>query len=131
MLSPSLKRGRGKRLLSRSRGPAPVELGHVEWEDSGTEPGRSCLMPRKRYSEEQIIKILKEVEAGTPIAQVCRQHGVSEGTVYRWRDKFGGMEVSDAKRLRGVEDENRRLRRIIAEQAIDISVLKEMNAKKW
>ncbi len=88
-------------------------------------------MPRKRYSEEQIIKILKEVEAGTPIAQVCRQHGVSEGTVYRWRDKFGGMEVSDAKRLRGVEDENRRLRRIIAEQAIDISVLKEMNAKKW
>lgn len=88
-------------------------------------------MKRKRYSEEQIIKILKEVESGMSIAAVCRKYGVCEGTVYRWREKFGGMEVSEAKRLRALEEENRRLRHIISEQALDITVLKELNAKKW
>lgn len=88
-------------------------------------------MKGKRYSEEQIVRILKEVEKGRPVADVCREHGVSEQSVYRWRTKFGGMDVSDVQRLRQLEDENGRLKKLVADQALDIQLLKEINAKKW
>jgi len=88
-------------------------------------------MKGKRYPEEQIIGILREVEAGVSIAEVCRKHGVSEWSVYRWRTKYRGMEVSEAKRLRAVEAENARLKRIVAQQAMDIDALKEVLSKKW
>ena len=88
-------------------------------------------MKGKRYSEEQIVRILRKVEGGKPIAQVCREHGVSEQSVYRWRTKYGGMDVPDLRRLKELEEENRRLKAVVAEQAIDIQLLKEINAKKW
>ncbi len=84
-----------------------------------------------RYSEEQIIRILKEVETGVTVAEVCRKHGVSEQTVYRWRNKYGGLETSELQRLRELEAENSRLKRIVAQQALDIDVLKEVVSKKW
>lgn len=84
-----------------------------------------------RYSEEQIIRILKEVETGVTVAEVCRKHGVSEQTVYRWRNKYGGLETSELQRLRELEAENNRLKRIVAQQALDIDVLKEVVSKKW
>ena len=97
-------------------------------------------MKGKRYPEEQIIGILREVESGATIAEVCRKHGVSEWSVYRgvcgantswWRSKYRGMTVSEAKRLRALEDENTRLKRIVAQQAMDIDALKEVLSKKW
>ena len=88
-------------------------------------------MKRKRYTEEQIIGILKEGEAGTATAELCRKHGISAGTYYRWKSKYGGMEVSDARRLKSLEDENRRLKKLVADQALDIHILKEVNSKKW
>ncbi len=88
-------------------------------------------MKGKRYSEEQIVRILKEVEKGRPVADVCREHGVSEQSVYRWRTKFGGMDVSDVQRLKQLEDENGRLKKLVADQALDIQLLKEINSKKW
>ena len=84
-----------------------------------------------RYSEEQIIRILKEVESGITVAEVCRKHGVAEQTVYRWRNKYGGLETSELQRLRELEAENSRLKRIVAQQALDIDVLKEVVSKKW
>jgi len=87
-------------------------------------------MPRKRYSEEQIIQILREASGdGTQVAEVLRRHGVAAKTYYRWRAKFGGLEVSDARRLRQLEDENRRLKRLVAQQALDNQVLKELLGK--
>lgn len=86
---------------------------------------------RKRHTEEQIIGILKESEAGMKTAELCRKHGISEGTYYKWKNKFGGMEVSDAKRLRALEDENRRLKQLVADQALDIVVIKELLKKKF
>ncbi len=86
---------------------------------------------RKRHTEEQIIGILKESEAGMKTAELCRKHGISEGTYYKWKSKFGGMEVSDAKRLRTLEDENRRLKQLVADQALDAIVLKELLKKKF
>lgn len=88
-------------------------------------------MKGKRYSEEQIIRILKEVELGKAVKDVCREHGVSEQTVYRWRNQYGGLDVPELRRLKELEDENRRLKHIVADQAIDIQLLKEINAKKW
>lgn len=88
-------------------------------------------MKRKRYTEEPIIAILKEGESGTPNPDLCRRHGISEGTFYRWKTKFGGMEVADAVRLKAWEKENRRLERLVADQALDIQVLKEVNVKEW
>jgi putative transposase len=88
-------------------------------------------MKRKRFSEEQIIGILKEGESGTATPELCRRHGISHGTYYRWKAKFGGMDVADAARLKGLEEENRRLKRLVADQALDIQMLKEVNAKKW
>jgi len=88
-------------------------------------------MRGKRFSEEQIIGILKEWESGVKIGDLSRKHGVCENTLYRWKSKYGGMDVSDAKRLRALEDENRRLKRLVAEQALDIQILKDINSKKW
>ena len=88
-------------------------------------------MKGKRYSEGQIIRILKQVESGESIAKVCRAHGVSEQTVYRWRSKYNGMEGAELHRLKELEDENRRLKKLVADQALDIQILKEVNAKKW
>lgn len=88
-------------------------------------------MKRKRFSEEQIIAILKQAEGGLPVAELLRQHGIAEGTFYHWKSKYGGMELSDAKRLKQLEDENRRLKRLVADQALDLQILKEVNAGKY
>jgi putative transposase len=88
-------------------------------------------MKRKRFSEEQIITILKQAEGGLPISELTRQRGISEGTYYRWKSKYGGMELSDAKRLRQLEDENRRLKQLVADQALDIQILKEVASGKY
>ena len=88
-------------------------------------------MKRKRYSEEQIIGALKEVEQGAQVREVSRRLGVTEQTFYRWRSKFGGMEVSDAKRLRELEEENRRLKRLVADLSLDNQILRDVNSKKW
>lgn len=84
-----------------------------------------------RYTEEQIIRILKECESGTSVSEVCRKYGVSEQTVYRWRSKYRGVDTSELQRLRELEAENRRLKHIVAQQALDIVALKEVAAKKW
>ena len=87
-------------------------------------------MKGKRYTEEQIIRMLRESET-TSIGEVSRKHGVSEWSLYRWRKKYADMDVSEAKRLRTLEKENSRLKRIVAEQAMDIDGMKELLAKKW
>ena len=88
-------------------------------------------MRRSRFSEEQIIAILKESEAGTPTADLIRRHGVSRNTLYNWRKKYGGLEVNQARRLKQLEEENRRLKRIVADQQLDIVALKDVVSKKW
>jgi putative transposase len=88
-------------------------------------------MKKSRFTEEQIIGLLKQAEAGTKVEELCRKHGVSTWTFYRWRSKFGGMAISDARRLREVEEENRRLKKLVADQALDVQMLKEALAKKW
>ena len=88
-------------------------------------------MKRSRFSEEQIIGVLKEHEAGMPTAELCRRHGISAATFYKWKSKFGGMEVSEAKRLRALEDENAKLKKLLAEAMLDIAVLKDITGKKW
>jgi putative transposase len=88
-------------------------------------------MKRKRYREEQIIGILKEGESGVAVADVLRKHGICQGTYYRWKSKFGGLEVSDARRLRALEQENRRLKSMVADLMLDNKVLKDINSKKW
>jgi putative transposase len=95
-------------------------------------PGKEeAEMKGKRHTEEQIIGILKQSEAGMKTAEVCRQAGVSEQTFYRWKSKYGGMEASDAKRLRQLEDENRRLKHLVAELTLDNRVLKDIHSKNW
>jgi putative transposase len=88
-------------------------------------------MKRKRFTEEQIIKALKEVDAGAQARDVCRRLGVTEQSFYRWRQKYGGLEVSEAKRLRELEVENGRLKRMVAELMLDNQILKDVNSKKW
>ena len=88
-------------------------------------------MKRKRYSEEKIISILKEHEAGASVPDLSRRHGVVENTIYRWMSKYGGMEVSEAKRLRDLEQENARLKRLLAEAELDKAALKELVEGKW
>lgn len=88
-------------------------------------------MKRKRFTEEQIITILKENEAGATVVDLARHHGVAENTLYRWKSKYGGMEVSDAKRLRALEAENSKLKRLYADAMLDNQALREINAKKW
>jgi putative transposase len=88
-------------------------------------------MRKSRFSEEQIIKVLKEREAGAKLVDLCRQHGISEQTFHRWKAKFGGMEVTDARRLKQLEDENRRLKHLVADLTLDNQALKAIAAKKW
>ena len=88
-------------------------------------------MKRKRFTEEQIIGILKEAQAATSNQEVCRKHGITETTFYKWRSKFGGMQVSDAKRLRELEAENRRLKQLLAEAHLDNAALKDVLSKNW
>lgn len=88
-------------------------------------------MKNSRFNEEQIIAILKQSEAGAKTSDLCRQHGISAATFYAWRSKYGGMEVSEAKRLKQLEDENAKLKRIVADQALDITMLKDVLGKKW
>ncbi len=88
-------------------------------------------MKRSRFSDEQIIGILKEQESGVVTADVCRRHGISEATFYKWKAKFGGLEVSEAKRLRTLEEENGKLKKLLAEAMLDIAVLKDISSKKW
>ena len=86
-------------------------------------------MRKATFSQEKIIRILQEHEAGPKTADLCREHGISEATFYRWRSKYGGMTLSEAKRLKEIEDENRRLKQIVADQALDIQALKGALAK--
>ena len=88
-------------------------------------------MKRTRFSEEQIIGVLKEAEAGAKTADLARRHGVSEATIYNWKSKYGGLEVSDARRLRQLEQENERLKKLLADSMLDNAMLKEINAKKF
>jgi len=88
-------------------------------------------MKRSRFSEEQIIGILKEHEAGVPVAELYRKHGVSDASIYKWKARFGGMEVSEAKRLRALEDENAKLKRMLADAMLDNVALKDQLGKKW
>jgi putative transposase len=88
-------------------------------------------MKRSRFSDEQIIGILKEQESGAVTADVCRRHGISEATFYKWKAKFGGLEVTEAKRLRTLEEENGKLKKLLAEAMLDIAVLKDISSKKW
>ena len=97
-------------------------------------------MKRSRFTEEQIIGILREGDAGAKTADLCRKHGISGATFYKWKAKFGGMDVSEAKRLRALEDENGKLKKLLAEAMLDVvsktrlrhdAVLKDLNSKKW
>jgi putative transposase len=88
-------------------------------------------MKRKRHSEEEIIAILKEHEAGMNTADLCRKHGISDGTFYNWKAKYGGLELSEAKRLRGLESENAKLKKLLADAMLDNAALKDLLAKKW
>ncbi len=88
-------------------------------------------MKRARFTEEQIIGILKEHEAGVGVADLCRKHGVSSASLYKWKARYGGMDVSEAKKLRALEDENAKLKRLLADAMLDNSALKDLLGKKW
>ena len=88
-------------------------------------------MKRGRFSEEQIIAILKEHEAGLPVADLCRKHGVSDASIYKWKARYGGMDVSEARRLKTLEEENARLKRLLADAMLDNVALKDLSGKKW
>lgn len=88
-------------------------------------------MRRSRFAEEQIIGILKEHEAGVPVSDLCRKHGVSDASIYKWKARFGGMDVSEAKRLLALEDENAKLKRMLADAMLDNVALKDLLGKKW
>ena len=88
-------------------------------------------MKRVRFTEEQIIGVLREHEAGAKTVDLARKHGISEATLYNWKAKYGGLDVSEARRLRGLEDENRKLKKLLAESMLDNAALKELLSKKW
>ena len=86
---------------------------------------------KKRFTEEQIIKILEEGRAGMKVEELCRKHGISSATFYKWKAKFGGLDVSDAKRLKALEEENAKLKKLLAEAMLDNAMLKDIATKKW
>jgi putative transposase len=88
-------------------------------------------MKRSRFTEEQIISVLREQEAGMKVSDLCRKHGISEPTFYAWKSKFGGMSIPDARRLKQLEEENARLKKLLAEVMLDNAVLKDITARKW
>jgi len=88
-------------------------------------------MKRSRFTEEQIIAVLREQEAGVATAEICRKHAVSSATFYAWKAKYGGLDVSQARRLKTLEDENARLKKLLAEAMLDVAVLRDVTAKKW
>lgn len=88
-------------------------------------------MRTSRFSNEQIIGMIKEQESGIPTAEVCRKHGISTASFYKYKTKFGGMEVSDARKLKALEDENAKLKKLLAETMLDNAMLKDVNSKKW
>ena len=88
-------------------------------------------MKRSRFSEEQIIAVLREQEAGAKTVEVCRKHGISDATFYKWKAKYGGMEVSDARRLKALEDENTKLKKLLAEAMLDNAMLRDVAGRKW
>ena len=88
-------------------------------------------MRKSKWTDAQIISLLQEAEAGSPVTEICRRVGVSTETFYRWRKKFGGLQVSDARRLRQLEEENRQLKRVVADQALNLQVLKDVVGKAW
>jgi putative transposase len=88
-------------------------------------------MKRNRFTDEQIIGIMKEHEAGTPVSELCRKHGVSDASIYKWKAKFGGMDVSEAKRLKALEDENTKLKRLLADAMLDNAALKDLLGNVW
>jgi len=88
-------------------------------------------MKRKRFSEEQIVGILKEHEAGVPVSDLCRKHGVSDASIYKWKAKYGGLDVPEAKRLKALEDENNKLKKLLADAMLDNLMLRDLNSKKW
>ncbi|ELT46233.1 transposase IS3/IS911 family protein, partial [Brucella intermedia M86] len=97
--------------------------------DSG--PIKDGRMKKQRFTEERIIAVLKEQEAGMKVADLCRKYGISDATFYNWKAKYGGMEVSEAKRLKALEEENAKLKKLLAEQMLDAAALRELLAKKW
>jgi putative transposase len=88
-------------------------------------------MKRSRFTEEQVIGVLREQEAGMAVAEVCRKHGISQPTFYAWKAKYGGMGVSDGRRLRQLEEENAKLKKLLAEAMLDVAVLKDITSRKW
>src|SRR6201985_1087250 len=108
--------------------PAPENILQKELESGLSKDGQ---MKRARFTEEQIIGVLKEHEAGAKAADLARKHGVSEATLYNWKAKYGGMDVSEAKRLKQLEEENAKLKKLLAEQMLDAAALRELLSKKW
>jgi len=88
-------------------------------------------MKKSRFSEEQIIGMIKEQESGVPTAEVCRKHGISTASFYKYKSKFGGLDVSDARKLKALEDENAKLKKLLAEQMLDNAMLKDVASRKW
>src|ERR1700723_1053831 len=111
----------------------PVEPARCRqrWKMARVRPTKDGRMKRARFTEEQIIAVLKEHETGVKTADLCRKHGISEASFYNWKAKYGGLEISEAKRLKGLESENARLKKLLADAMLDNAALKDLLAKKW